>query len=233
MTKASLDRLVVTTSRLAEFCSEKELINQTGHDSDDWPLVILKELGDNSLDACEEAEITPVISVTEDGITVTDNGPGIAPETVADILDYNTRISSREAYCSPTRGAQGNALKTVIAMGFAFDGECGETLVESCGIAHRITFSIDSIRQVPWSGTGTAAIRSIGPFQPRIRPGASGGRPTRLAHIGMMNAGSPGSSPIISPMPRITAYPAARWRISCASSGGLAGPPRRKLFARQ
>ncbi len=35
---AALDRLVFTTSRLAEFCSEKELVNQTGHDSDDWPL---------------------------------------------------------------------------------------------------------------------------------------------------------------------------------------------------
>jgi hypothetical protein len=37
-TPATLDRLVFTTSRLAEFCSEKELVNQTGHDSDDWPL---------------------------------------------------------------------------------------------------------------------------------------------------------------------------------------------------
>ena len=49
-------------------------------------------------------------------ITVTDNGPGIAAETITAILDYTTRTSSREAYVSPTRGAQGNALKTILAM---------------------------------------------------------------------------------------------------------------------
>jgi hypothetical protein len=146
-----LNRIVFTTSRLAEFCSERELINQTGHDSEDWPLVVLKELADNSLDAAEEAGVAPVITidVTDAEIAVFDNGPGIAPETVAGILDYNTRTSSREAYCSPTRGAQGNALKTLLAMPFALDGERGETTIESHGVAHRITFSIDSIRQEP------------------------------------------------------------------------------------
>jgi Histidine kinase-, DNA gyrase B-, and HSP90-like ATPase len=148
---AALDRLVFTTSRLAEFCSEKELVNQTGHDSDDWPLVILKELVDNSLDACEEAGAVPAIEITvsDSGITVADDGPGIAPETVSGILDYNTRTSSREAYASPTRGAQGNALKTVIPMGFALDGERCETIIESRGVAHRIGFSLEPIRQVP------------------------------------------------------------------------------------
>jgi DNA topoisomerase VI subunit B len=100
MTEPALDRLVFTTSRLAEFCSEKELVNQTGHDSYDWPLVILKELVDNSLDACEEAGTAPAIDITvsDSGITVADNGPGIAPETVAGVLDYNTRIAAqREA----------------------------------------------------------------------------------------------------------------------------------------
>jgi hypothetical protein len=40
-------------------------------------------------------------------------------------------------------------LKTILAMGFALDGERGETIIESGGIAHRITFSIDPIRQEP------------------------------------------------------------------------------------
>jgi DNA topoisomerase VI subunit B len=89
MSAPSLARLVFTTSRLAEFCSERELINQTGHDSEDWPLVVLKELADNALDAAEEAGVAPVImiDVTDDGIAVTDNGPGIAPDTIANILD--------------------------------------------------------------------------------------------------------------------------------------------------
>ena len=50
---------------------------------------------------------------------------------------------------SPTRGAQGNALKTILAMGFALDGDLGETTIESQGVAHRIAFSIDPIRQEP------------------------------------------------------------------------------------
>ena len=151
MSAPVLDRITFKTSRLAEFCSEKELINQTGHDSDCWPLVALKELLDNGLDACEEGGVAPDIhiAVSDDGIAVTDNGPGIAPDTVADILDYTSRVSSREAYVSPTRGAQGNALKTILAMGFALDGERGETIIESGGGLHRITFSIDPIRQEP------------------------------------------------------------------------------------
>ena len=56
-----LDRTTFTTSRLLDFCSEKELTAQTGHDVDDWPLVIVKELVDNALDACEEAGIAPEI----------------------------------------------------------------------------------------------------------------------------------------------------------------------------
>jgi DNA topoisomerase VI subunit B len=144
MSAPSLSRHAFKTSRLAEFCSEKELINQTGHDSDDW-------LIDNALDACEEAGAAPVIhvEVSDAEIAVFDNGSGIAPETVAGILDYNTRTSIREAYVSPMRGAQGNALKTLLAMPFALDGERGETTIESQGVAHRITFSIDPIRQEP------------------------------------------------------------------------------------
>ena len=72
---AILDRLVFKTSRLGEFCSKRELINQTGHDSDDWPLVIAKELVDNGLDGCEEGGIAPVIEieVSDAGIVISDH----------------------------------------------------------------------------------------------------------------------------------------------------------------
>ena len=64
--------------------------------------MILKEGLDNSLDACEEAGTAPQINVTVDseGITITDNGPGIPPTTIDGILDFSVRISSREAYVS-------------------------------------------------------------------------------------------------------------------------------------
>lgn len=72
------------------------------------------------------AEVAPVISVTVEpgSIVVHDNGGGIKTATIKSILDYNIRVSSREAYVSPTRGAQGNALKTVLAMGYVLDRKC-------------------------------------------------------------------------------------------------------------
>ncbi len=95
---ARLDRTTFSTSRLLDFCSRKELIAQTGHQPDAWPLVVLKELVDNALDACEEAGVAPEITVKVDngGITVIDNGPGIPESTVAKILDFSIRVSSRE-----------------------------------------------------------------------------------------------------------------------------------------
>ena len=131
-----------TVSRLMEFCTHRELVNQTGHAAGDWPLVVLKELTDNALDACEEAEIAPVIDITvnNDSITIADNGPGIPAKTIDGVLDYSIRVSSREAYCSPTRGAQGNALKTILPMGYVLDEGKGEersstTIIEARGLA--------------------------------------------------------------------------------------------------
>lgn len=50
-------------------------------------MVVLKEVMDNALDACEEAEIAPVISiaVTPGLITIRDNGGGIETDTIKSI----------------------------------------------------------------------------------------------------------------------------------------------------
>ena len=146
-----LKRTTFRTSRLMEFCSRKELISQTGHPPCDWPLVILKELVDNALDACEEAGVPPEIAVTvdDDGITVADNGPGIPASTVESILDFSIRVSSREAYVAPDRGAQGLALKTILAMPYVLDGDEGTVLIEALGTAHTITMRVNPIRQEP------------------------------------------------------------------------------------
>lgn len=146
-----LDRTTFKTSRLLDFFSERELTAQTGHPKAEWPLVIVKELLDNALDAAEDAEVAPAITIKVDarGITVTDNGPGISPDTVAAILDFSARVSSREAYCSPTRGAQGNALKTIAAIPFVLHGSEGRLTVSSRGIRHEIAVKVDTIRQEP------------------------------------------------------------------------------------
>jgi DNA topoisomerase VI subunit B len=151
MPEQLLARKAFRTSRLSEFASEAELVKQTGHDVEDWPLVVVKELADNALDAAEEAGTAPSIEVIvdKDSITVADNGSGMPEETIASIADYVTRTSSRAAYVSPTRGAQGNALQSIIPMGFALDGERGETVIESRGVAHRIAFTVNPVRQTP------------------------------------------------------------------------------------
>jgi DNA topoisomerase VI subunit B len=149
--KPRLERVTFQTSRLLDFCNRKELIAQTGHQPDAWPLVALKELLDNALDAAEDASIPPGVNVTvnEQGIHVADNGPGLPAETVQGVLDFSVRASSREAYVSPTRGAQGNALKTILAMPFVLDGHEGQIIIDAHGIRHVITFSVDRIRQAP------------------------------------------------------------------------------------
>jgi hypothetical protein len=150
-----LTRVAFTVSRLMEFCSKRELQNQTGHSVDDWLLVIAKELIDNALDDCEEAEIAPNIAVfvEQDKIVVQDNGNGISAKTIESILDYTIRVSSREAYVSPTRGAQGNALKTILAMGYVLQGSTGDaagvTIIETHGITHRVEFRADHIDNQP------------------------------------------------------------------------------------
>jgi hypothetical protein len=176
--RATLQRQTFRTSRLLDFFSEKELVAQTGHYVSDWPLVVVKELIDNALDACEETGVAPVISVTvnEAGIEVTDNGPGLPADTTKGVLDYTVRVSSREAYVSPTRGAQGNALKTIVGMPFALDPGIGTVLeIDANGVRHVINCAVDHIRQEPVIDHLTEpGIRKIGtsvlvrwPFSPR------------------------------------------------------------------
>ncbi len=146
-----LERETFRTNREMDFFSEKELVTQTGHSRDEWPLVILKELIDNSLDACEERDIPPFIEVQAEasGIAVKDNGPGIPASTIKSALDFRVRVSSREVYVAPDRGAQGNALKTLFPMPYVLDLDGGSMTVTACGIQHLIACRADVISQRP------------------------------------------------------------------------------------
>jgi signal transduction histidine kinase len=116
----SAQRITFSTSRLADFTSEKGLTSLTGCGADDWPFVVLKELVDNGIDACEDAGVSPHLSITikDDNIVVEDNGPGIAADVVRRICDYRNQTSSHASYVGPERGQQGNALQTVFALPF-------------------------------------------------------------------------------------------------------------------
>lgn len=147
---AVLTRETFETSRLLEYFTEKELRAQIGLDPEHWPLAILRELVDNALDAAEAAGVAPSIEICtdDDCIVVTDNGPGIPPETIERSLDYLVRVSNKAHYISPTRGAMGNALKTVWAAPFVATSS-GEIEIESLGVRHRISVTLDRIAQRP------------------------------------------------------------------------------------
>lgn len=95
-----LIRETFKTSREMDFFSEKELTTQTGHSIDEWPLVILKELIDNALDACEEADMPPAITVNVDacnpsmGTTTPRKDPlAICPTHLTKVLPSSTRTA--------------------------------------------------------------------------------------------------------------------------------------------
>jgi DNA topoisomerase VI subunit B len=94
--------------------------------SEHWSIFAIKELIDNGLDDAEQTGVAPEITITVNPawhtISAADNGSGIPPDVVARLLDFRTKTSSREAYVAPTRGQQGNALQTILAMPFALDG---------------------------------------------------------------------------------------------------------------
>jgi hypothetical protein len=191
-----LKRQTLRTSRELDFLSQRELVTQTGHEVGEWPLVIVKELLDNALDACDEADIPPAVDVTADaaGITVTDNGPGLPDDTLAAAMDFSIRASSREAYVAPDRGAQGNALKTLLAMPRLIDPAGGRFVVTAHGRRHVITCGAHPISQRavvqddvtdlpicknPRSRGGTIRLGSTSGTEGRIEwtPGEQNGQP--------------------------------------------------------
>ena len=57
--------------------------------------------------------------------------------------------SARGRPMSRQAGAQGNALKTLVAMPFVLDGQAGRVEIDARGLRHRITLAVDPIRQQP------------------------------------------------------------------------------------
>jgi len=140
---ANLERTHFNISRSAEYFDPKELQAQTGQPVSKFGEVVLKELIDNALDACESAGIEPVITigVATEGIKmlicVSDNGVGISEKVINSILDFDTRTSDKATYKAPTRGAQGNAFKTIIGIPHALGG--GSVVIEAKGQRYEIT----------------------------------------------------------------------------------------------
>jgi DNA topoisomerase VI subunit B len=161
--RPKLERTTFETSRAAEYFDAWQLSTLTGVPKDEFASVCLKELVDNALDACETASVAPVVGVEVERddetnrLTVSDNGPGIPPEVVKKVLDYNIRVSDKAAYRSPTRGAQGNALKTVIGIPYAL-GAREPLIVAACGVRHSIAPWVDPAGAVHFDYTSSQEV---------------------------------------------------------------------------
>jgi hypothetical protein len=137
-TVPKLERLLFSQSRDREYFDANELRTMTGQPVERFPDVVVKELGDNGLDAAEMKRVAPKIIIQvwwrekDVVIRVRDNAGGIKPETVERILDFKTRTSDKAAYRSTTRGLQGNALKTIIGMPYAL-GSKKPVLIDARG----------------------------------------------------------------------------------------------------
>ena len=126
MPEPKLHRTTFSQSRAAEYLDLGTLQKLTGRTVDDFWRVVVKELLDNALDAAETAGVAvPHVRVRgwPDGrflvLEVHDNGLGIPAGVVERALDFSTLTSDKALYRTPTRGQQGNALKTIFGMPYA------------------------------------------------------------------------------------------------------------------
>lgn len=117
-----------------EFLRLEGLQKLTGIMAYDWDLYILKELIDNALDADEAALRRPDIKVlmsygqTYSGarreydptLTVEISNSALFPvDRVMRVFSPHARFSTNDYYKYPARGAQGNALKTILGIPYA------------------------------------------------------------------------------------------------------------------
>ncbi len=186
--KSASGRAMLSFSRANEYIDTRELQTMTGQPVERFPDVVLKELVDNGYDAAEAVRRAPNICVrlARRGrliyLIVRDNGAGIAPETVTKVLDFNTRTSDKAAYRAPTRGAQGNALKTVLGIPVAL-GVRAPVYIEACGVRHRIEARIDPAGEVRVKHETKAVAERVGTVVAVPLP-ASRCEQTRFVHWG-------------------------------------------------
>jgi len=145
MSAAILERRHFTITRASEYFTLDGLQKETGQPPNQFRHMALKELVDNALDAAESAGHAPDVQVefveTDNGLTLTlaDNGRGIPSGVVERILgDFSASTSDKAGYRSPMRGAQGNALKTVIGMPVALGSDRSRLVIAAAGVQHDI-----------------------------------------------------------------------------------------------
>lgn len=131
-------RKIYSLDRAFEYLQPSELEKMTGRGRDDFLLVVFKELIDNAIDEAELVE-HPAVKVRVEGreydcvISVENNGGnGFSNNLIEKIVDFNQRTSDKLVQKGITRGALGNALKTVLGIYTVYSGK-DKPLFESNG----------------------------------------------------------------------------------------------------
>lgn len=103
-------------SMMQDFFILEGMERKTGLPESEWNFMIFKELVDNALDAVEALPEKQIyIQYGKGTLAVYDNGSGISSEAITkSIYDFTIYHSSKRLYKTPSRGMQGNGLKTVI-----------------------------------------------------------------------------------------------------------------------
>ena len=115
-------------------------------------MVLMKELIDNVLDACDTEGTPPEIDITltPQGFTVADNGPGMSQALIERSRNCDIWVSNKTYFVSPSRGQLGNALKCLWAAPYAIAPDTlGFVEVTSLGLQHWIAVTVDQIAQEP------------------------------------------------------------------------------------
>ena len=217
MTTKQLQRTTFSTSRLLDFASAKELTAQTGHAVDDWPLVIVKELLDNAHRRLRGGRYRPCHhrGGRRRRNPVSDNGPGLPASTI-DGCSTSRSGCSREAYVSPTRGAQGNALKTIVAMPFVLATASGARSRSRLAARALHRLPVDRIRQAPVSITRSN--------RPIVIPGR---RSRPLAELCLLNPRRRRGSVLQIADDFAWLNPTCRWSWTGSGRGSRSRPPGR------
>jgi len=186
---SKLQRTTFKTSRAAQYVEARALTAMTGQGEHRFADVVAKELLDNSFDACEASGVAPKITLAVEEvvsggvrITVSDNAGGIPSDTVHGALNFDVLVSDKAAYRSPTRGALGNALKTVFGIPYAL-GSLQPVVVEARGTRHEARVWKDPAGQlrIQCDDTDLEEIRSGTSVTAHVaRAGAGGPLFTRL-----------------------------------------------------
>jgi DNA topoisomerase VI subunit B len=147
-------QLMLSKVKQSDLFTRDGLEKQTGITASQWNIYCIKELFDNAIDACEIAGISPVIqlSITKDEdstirLLIKDNAGGISKEQLLQIIDLSTYTSTKYYYKRPTRGFQGNALLTILAIPFVLDLPTASVRICTQGRTYNIKLVEDRISQ--------------------------------------------------------------------------------------